>query len=108
MKETEQQHSTQLIELSEIHPQAPVGEPVLGGSIGLLQGIRVKLTVVVGEAHTTLGELMAMREGSVLKVDRQADCPVDVLVEGNVIARGQLVVVGDNFGVRISDIAVPA
>jgi len=105
MKETEQQHSTQVIELSEFQPQAPSGMPVLGGNIGILQGVKVKLTVVVGEAHTTLGELMDLKEASVLKIDRQADYPVDLLVEGSVVARGQLVVVDDNFGVRITEIA---
>ncbi|HYD61592.1 MAG TPA: flagellar motor switch protein FliN [Noviherbaspirillum sp.] len=108
MKETEQQHSTQIIELSEIRPQTPSGSPVLGGNIGLLQGVKVKLSVVLGEAHTTLGELMDLKEASVLKIDRQVDHPVDVLVEGNVVARGQLVVVDDNFGVRITEIAAPA
>lgn len=108
MKETEQQHATQIIELSEFQSQPATGSPVLGGNIGLLQGVKVKLKVLVGEAHTTLGELMSLKEASILKIDRQADCPVDVLVEGNVIARGQLVVVDDNFGVRITEIAAQA
>lgn len=108
MKETEQQHSTQIIELAELQPQPPIGSPLLGGNIGLLQSVKVKLTVVVGEANTTLGELMALKEASVLQIDRQADYPVDVVVEGNVVARGQLVVVDDNFGVRITEIATPA
>jgi flagellar motor switch protein FliN len=108
MKDTEQQHSTQSIELSEFQPQTPTGPAVLGGNIGLLQGVKVKLTVMVGEAHTTLGELMALKESSILKIERQVDYPVDVLVEGNVVAKGQLVVVDDNFGVRITEIAAPA
>lgn len=107
MKETEQQHSTQIIELSEFQAQAPTGSPVLGGNMSLLQGVKVNLTVVVGEARTTLGELMELKEAAVLKIDRPVDCPVDVLVEGNVVARGQLVVVDDNFGVRITEIAAP-
>ncbi|HEX7635963.1 MAG TPA: FliM/FliN family flagellar motor switch protein [Noviherbaspirillum sp.] len=108
MKETEQQHPPQIIELSEFQPQPPSGPAVLGGNMRLLQGVKVKLTVVVGEAQTTLGELMDLKEASILKIDREVDYPVDVLVEGNVVARGQLVVVDDHFGVRVTEIAAPA
>jgi flagellar motor switch protein FliN/FliY len=51
---------------------------------------------------------MGLRESSVLKIDRGVDMPVDVVVNGSVVARGQLVVVDDNFGVRISEIAQAA
>lgn len=95
----------QNLALSELNIQAPLGAPVLGASMSLLSGVKVALTVVVGEAHTTVGELMNLKELSVLKIDRLADHPVDVLVNGNVVARGHLVVVDDNFGVRISEVA---
>ena len=108
MKEIEEQHPTQIIELSGFQPRIPSGPAILDGNMRLLQGVKVKLTVVVGEAQTTLGELMDLKEASILKIDRGVDCPVDVLVEGNIVARGQLVVVDDNFGVRITEIAAPA
>lgn len=94
-----------IVELAEIQPQAAGGAAVLGSNLSLLDNVPVSVNVVVGEAHTTVGELMALRELSVLKIDRGADCPVDVVVNGNVVARGQLVVVDDNFGVRITEIA---
>ncbi len=97
--------STQVIELSEIQPQIPTGQNVLAGNIGLLHGVKVMLSVVVGEVSTTLGEVMGLKESSILKIDRQVDCPVDVIVNGNVVARGQLVVVDDNFGVRVTEVA---
>jgi flagellar motor switch protein FliN/FliY len=100
--------STQLIELSEFEAQTPVGKNVLAGNMGLLQGVKVNMTVVVGEANTTLGELMNLKELSVLKIDRPVDQPVDITVNGNIVARGQLVVVDDNFGVRITEIAAAA
>ncbi|WP_177307723.1 flagellar motor switch protein FliN [Pseudoduganella namucuonensis] len=99
---------TQLIELAEIQPQPPAGPAVLAGNLSLLDSVPVSVSVVVGEARTTVGDLMALRELSVLKIDRSVDCPVDVVVNGNVVARGQLVVVDDNFGVRISEIAPAA
>lgn len=98
-------NEAQNLALSELQVQAPVGAAVLGGSLNLLAGVKVALTVVVGEAQTTVGELMDLKELSVLKIDRKADYPVDVMVNGNVVARGHLVVVDDNFGVRISEVA---
>jgi flagellar motor switch protein FliN/FliY len=105
-KPTEPQGAAaQLIALSELHPQTPTGTTVLGGSMNLLAGVKVGLSVVVGEAQTTVGELMDLKALSILTIDRKADYPVDVMLNGNVVARGHLVVVDDNFGVRISEVA---
>jgi flagellar motor switch protein FliN/FliY len=94
-----------LVELSEMKAQLPQGGNAFSGNIGLLHGVKIKVNVVVGEVQTTLGELMSLKESSILKIEKQADAPIDVLVEGNVVARGQLVVVDDNFGIRITEIA---
>ena len=99
---------TQLIELAEVKPGVPTGSTLLGDNLNLLDGVKVNLNVVLGEVHTTVGQLLGLKEASVLKVERQIDYPVDVVLNGNVIARGQLVVVDDNFGVRISEIAQSA
>ncbi|ATQ74329.1 flagellar motor switch protein [Massilia violaceinigra] len=96
---------TQFVELPELTPEAPAGPALLAGGSGLLDGVKVSLSVVVGHAHTTLGELLALKQSALLKIDRAVDTPVDVMVDGNVVARGQLVVVDDNFGVRITDVA---
>lgn len=96
---------THLVQLEELPHQAAGGAAVLGGNLSLLDSVPVSVSVVVGQVHTTVGELMGLRELSVLKIDRGADMPVDVVVNGSVVARGQLVVVDDNFGVRISEIA---
>lgn len=101
-------HTAQIIELAELTTQPPVGVNVLAGNLNLLQGVKVNMTVVVGEANTTLGELMNLKEQSVLKIDRPVNQPIDITVNGNVVARGQLVVVDDNFGVRITEIAAVA
>ncbi len=95
----------QLVALAELPAAAGSGPALLDGQLGLLHGVPVTLSVVLGEAVTTVGELMALQQSAVLKVDRQADCPVDVMLNGAVVARGQLVVVDDHFGVRVSEIA---
>jgi flagellar motor switch protein FliN/FliY len=93
------------LELPDLDGATPSGASLLGHSPALLNGVSVRLSIMVGEASTTLGELMALREASVLKLDRTVDAPVDVLVNGKVVARGQLVAVDDHFGVRITEIA---
>ena len=95
----------ELVELAELAPPAPAGATLLGGNLGLLDSVPVGLSVVVGMANSTVGELMALQEASVLKLDRKADYPVDVMLNGSVVARGQLVVVDEHFGVRITEIA---
>lgn len=95
----------QSIELSPLAQDAAVGPPLLGNSAALLNGVSVRLSVVVGEAVATLGDLMALREASILKLDRPVDAPVDVLVNGTVVARGQLVAIDEEFGVRLTEVA---
>jgi flagellar motor switch protein FliN/FliY len=91
--------------LPELQPGAPLGPELVGAHTGLLDSVKVSLSVMLGETHLTLGELMSLKEAAVLKVDRMVDAPVDVVINGNVVARGQLVVVDDNFGVRVTEIA---
>jgi flagellar motor switch protein FliN/FliY len=99
--------AAQLVELPALVPHIATGPALLGGHASLFDGVKVALSVVVGQVHTTLGELMALKESATLKVDRLVDMPVDVVVNGTVVARGQLVVVEDNFGVRITEVAQP-
>lgn len=96
---------TQPVGLPELAPRPPVGPALMGAHGGLLDSVKVSLTVLLGETHITLGELMSLKEAAVLKVDRLVDAPVDVVINGNVVARGQLVVVDDHFGVRVTEIA---
>ena len=96
---------TQPVGLPELQPRQPVGPELMGAHAGLLDSVKVSLSVMLGEAHITLGELMSLKEAAILKVDRTVDTPVDVVINGNVVARGQLVVVDDNFGVRVTEIA---
>lgn len=104
-RENEESPAAALVELAQLTPSAAVGAPLLSGHPGLLDSVPVSLTVVVGTARSTVGELMGLQEASLLKLDRLADHPVDVMLNGAVIARGQLVVVDDSFGVRLSEIA---
>ena len=88
-------------------PQGAANGAPLLGSVHPLHGVRIKLRVCVGEAGTTLGELLGARENDVLTLDRRVEQPVDLLLEGRVVARGQLVAVDGAFAVRITELPLP-
>jgi flagellar motor switch protein FliN/FliY len=72
-----------------------------------LHAVKVKLHVRVGQSAMTIGALLGARENEVLLLDRAVDEPVDLLLEGRVVARGQLVAVDGSFAVRITELPVP-
>jgi flagellar motor switch protein FliN len=69
-----------------------------------LTDVMVELTVEVGRTHMSLGETMSLGQGSVVTLDRLADKPVDLLVNGRPIARGEVVVIDEQFGLRITEV----
>ena len=73
----------------------------------LLQDVDVKLTVEIGSTQLTLRERLALGESSVIELDRQANELLDVFVNGTLIGRGEVVTVGDRFGVRMTELANP-
>ena len=73
----------------------------------LLENIGVKLTVEVGRAELTIRDLLRLSEGSVIELDRLAGDPLDVLVNGTLIAKGEVVMVGERFGIRFGQIVDP-
>ncbi|GAB3658529.1 FliM/FliN family flagellar motor switch protein [Ramlibacter alkalitolerans] len=94
------------IELEE--PGAPAaGAAPLLRQAHLLHAVRVRLQVCVGEAEMSVGELLGARESEVLVLQRGLEQPVDLMLEGKVVARGQLVAVDGSFAVRISELPLP-
>jgi flagellar motor switch protein FliN/FliY len=69
-----------------------------------LTDVLVELTVEVGRTRMTLGEALSLGPGSVVTVDRLADKPVDLLCNGRPIARGEVVVIDEEFGLRITEV----
>ncbi|NJC34734.1 flagellar motor switch protein FliN/FliY [Sphingomonas jejuensis] len=79
----------------------------LANNFRLLQDVDVRLSVEVGATRLKLRELLALGESSVVELDRQANELLDVLVNGTLIGRGEVVTVGDRFGIRITELADP-
>jgi flagellar motor switch protein FliN len=72
-----------------------------------LTDVVVELAVEVGRTKMSLGQAMSLGPGSVVTLDRLADQPVDLLVNGKPIARGEVVVIDEEFGLRITDVVQP-
>ncbi len=90
---------------------APFGEkPRQGGhsNIDLLLDVPLPITVELGRTSMTIRDILDLGPGSVVELDRVAGEPVDILVNGKLVARGEVVVIDENFGVRVVDIVAPA
>jgi flagellar motor switch protein FliN len=78
-----------------------------GADLGRLQNVPVELAVEIGRTRMTIGDALALGLGSVVTVGRLAGDPVDLLVNGRVIARGEVVAIEEELGLRITEIAAP-
>ncbi len=86
------------------------GSDVVGSmqDIDLIMDIPVKLTVELGRTRMTIKELLRLSQGSVVALEGLAGEPLDILINGYLIAQGEVVVVADKYGVRITDIITPS
>jgi len=84
-------------------------KPERAGSENLrvLENIEVQMTVEVGRSEITIRDLLRLSEGSVLELERLAGDPLDILVNGTMIAKGEVVMVGERFGIRFGEIVEP-
>ncbi len=74
------------------------------GPLDIISDIPVRVTVELGKARKSVSEILALTSGAVIELDKMAGEPVDILVNGKVIAHGEVVVIDENFGVRLTDI----
>ncbi|HEX2084179.1 MAG TPA: flagellar motor switch protein FliN [Solirubrobacteraceae bacterium] len=87
---------------------AHAASPVPPAELERLTDVGLELTVEVGRTRMTLGQALALGPGSVITLDRLADQPVDLLVNGMPVARGEVVVIDDVFGLRVTQIVASA
>ena len=76
-------------------------------NLRVLENIDVKLTVEVGGAEIKLRELLRINEGSVIELERLAGDPLDILANGTKIAKGEVVMIGERFGIRFTEVVDP-
>ena len=76
-------------------------------NLRVLENIDVKLTVEVGGAEIKLRDLLRINEGSVIELERLAGDPLDILANGTIIAKGEVVMVGERFGIMFTEVTNP-
>jgi flagellar motor switch protein FliN len=101
--------SARPLELEEAdagRPRAASAPPLLADAHPL-HAVKVRLQVCVGEAEMCVGDLLGAREGAVLVLQRGVEQPVDLLLHGRAVARGELVAVDGSFALRITELPLP-
>ena len=93
--------------MDEIEASGDVEKTVGIENLKVLENIDVELTVEVGRTEITIRELLRLNEGSVVELDRLAGDPLDILVNNTKIAKGEVVMIGERFGVRFGEIVDP-
>jgi flagellar motor switch protein FliN/FliY len=90
------------IEFMPLQPAATVGGE--GADLRRLHNVPVELAVEIGRTHMTIAQTLELRPGSVVSLNRLAGEPVDLLINGKPIARGEVVVIDEEFGLRVTDV----
>jgi flagellar motor switch protein FliN len=94
--------AVQASELSDLEAGGEVGVPI--GLDGVLN-VPVKITVQVGRTQMTLAQLVELGPGSLVVLDRDSHEPADIIVNGKLVARGEVVTIDDKYAVRITEVA---
>ena len=93
--------NVQGVQLPELQPSMSAGEQ---RNIGLLMDVSMELTVELGRTKWKIKDILGIGEGTIIELDKLAGEKVDILVNNNLIARGEVVVIDENFGVRVTEI----
>lgn len=91
-----------------VFDSAGTGAPAAANNLDMILDIPVNLTVELGRTKIAIRNLLQLAQGSVVELDGLAGEPMNVLVNGCLIAQGEVVVVNDKFGIRLTDIITPA
>ncbi len=96
--------NVQSVQFPGLNQQITVQEQ---GNIGLIMDVFMEMTVELGRTRKLIKEILGMGEGTIIELDKLAGEPVDILVNHKLIAKGEVVVIDENFGVRVTEIVSP-
>jgi flagellar motor switch protein FliN/FliY len=100
-----QSANVQSVQFPNLMP--PRAGPQEAGNIGLIMDVSMEMTVELGRTRKLIKEILGMGEGTIIELDKLAGEPVDILVNHKLIAKGEVVVIDENFGVRVTEIVSP-
>jgi len=97
--------NVQSVQFPNFPPQSGQGTgPITGGNMDLIMNVPLSVTVEIGKTKKKIRDIMEFCQGTVIELEKQAGAPVDIVVNGQLFARGDVVVIDDNFGVRVTEI----
>jgi flagellar motor switch protein FliN/FliY len=95
-------------ELGNLKPEAPDASASRELNLDVVLDIPVTLSMEVGRTRISIRNLLQLNQGSVIELERAVTEPLDIFVNGTLIAHGEVVVVNDKFGIRLTDVISPA
>lgn len=93
-------------EFQDLQPET--GGEAFGGNIDIILDIPVTISMEIGRTLINIRNLLQLNQGSVIELDRLAGEPMDVMVNGTLVAHGEVVVINEKFGIRLTDVISPA
>ena len=102
----EQNASVKPAALNHLSDEARIADPDV--NLDVILDIPVSIAMEIGRTRINIRNLLQLNQGSVIELDRLAGEPLDVLVNGTLVAHGEVVVVNDKFGIRLTDVVSPA
>jgi flagellar motor switch protein FliN len=97
--------ATQRVEFDQLNAPAADGVEV---NLDMILDVPVTLAMEVGRTRISIRNLLQLNQGSVVELDRSAGEPLDVFVNGTLVAHGEVVVINERFGIRLTDVISPA
>ncbi|MEA5010153.1 MAG: flagellar motor switch phosphatase FliY [Angelakisella sp.] len=104
MKQPVNVHSAQFPNFSGQTSGGVLSQPLSSSTMDLVLNVPLSVSVEIGKTKKKIKEIMDFSHGTVIELEKQAGAPVDIVVNGQLIARGDVVVIDDNFGVRVTEI----
>lgn len=92
------------LSVSELEEGPKGAPPLLSGKLDIVKNVKVKLEVRIGEAELTVDELMGLSKGAVVALTKSLNSPIELLLDGNLIAYGTLVAADESFGIQITEL----
>jgi flagellar motor switch protein FliN/FliY len=104
----ESQPVPEAAKFDELTGGAPPSDAVRDVNLDVILDVPVTLSLELGQTRISIRNLLQLNQGSVVELDRAAGEPLDVFVNGTLVAHGEVVVVNDKFGIRLTDVVSPA
>ncbi|MEF9852379.1 MAG: flagellar motor switch phosphatase FliY [Hydrogenoanaerobacterium sp.] len=92
------------VQFADFNPAPVSGAAVMGGNMNLIMNVPLNVSIEIGKTKRKIKDIMNFTQGTVIELEKQAGAPVDIIVNGQLLAHGDVVVIDDNFGVRITEI----